>query len=193
MTPPRQDTATQLLIEWGAGNRDVLDRLMPLMYDELRRLAHRYLQRERSGHTLQTTALVHEAYLNLIDQDRAQWENRAHFFAIAARVMRRILLMHARKKRAAKRGGGVPHLSLDEGAIVSGDQAEELIALDDALQRLEHMDERLGRVVECRYFAGLTIEETAEALDVSPATVKRDWRTAKAWLYQALAADPETT
>jgi len=190
---PSPSDVTQLLIEWSAGNRALLDELMPHVYDELRRLARRHLQRERPGHTLQTTALVHEAYLRLIDQNRVEWQNRAHFFAIAARVMRRILLMHARKKQAAKRGGGAPHLSLDEGAIVSGEQAEELIALDDALQRLEQMDERLGRVVECRYFGGLTIDETAEALDVSPATVKRDWRTAKAWLHRVLRADPEST
>jgi RNA polymerase sigma factor (TIGR02999 family) len=191
--PPSDDSVTQLLLDWTGGNRAALDRLMPLVYDELRRLARRHLQRERSDHTLQTTALVHEAYLKLIDQDRAQWQNRAHFFAIAARAMRRILLMHARKKQAAKRGGGQPHLSLDEGALVTGQRPEEIIALDDALSRLEAMDERLARVVECRYFGGLTIGETAEALDVSPATVKRDWRTAKAWLYRALGGPQLST
>ena len=187
----RQRDATQLLLEWEGTNRDVVDRLMPLVYDELRRLAHRHLRRERSDHTLQTTALVHEAYLNLINQDRVRWKNRAHFFAIAARVMRRILLMHARKKQALKRGGGHAHVSIDEVPVVSNENPEELIALDDALARLEELDERLPRVVECRYFGGLTVRETAEALDVSPATVKRDWRTAKAWLYRALQDPPQ--
>lgn len=187
MAQVRQDEVTQLLLDWSGGNRDVLDRLMPVVYDELRRLAHQHLRRERSGHTLQTTALVHEAYLNLIKQDRARWQNRAHFFAIAAQAMRRILLMYARKRNAVKRGGGARKLPLNDVVVVSNDRMEEFIAIDDALTRLEAMDERLARVVEYRYFGGLTIEETAEVLDLSPATIKRDWRTAKAWLYRAMS------
>jgi RNA polymerase sigma factor (TIGR02999 family) len=187
----RQMSATQLLLEWQGSNREVIDRLMPLVYDELRRLAHFHLRRERAGHTLQTTALVHEAYLNLIKQDRVDWQNRAHFFAIASRVMRRVLLMHARKKQALKRGGGHPHVPVDEVSVVSTENPEEVIALDDALSRLEALDDRLARVVECRHFGGLTVKETAVALDVSPATVKRDWRTAKAWLYRALGSTPQ--
>jgi len=182
----RQLDATQLLLEWDGTNRKVLDQLMPLVYDELRCLAHRHLRRERADHTLQTTALVHEAYLNLINQDRVRWQNRAHFFAIASRVMRRILLMHARKKQALKRGGEHTHVSIDEVPVISDENPEEVIALDDALSRLGALDERLARVVECRYFGGLTVKETAAALDVSSATVKRDWRVAKAWLYRAL-------
>lgn len=186
----RQTDATQLLLDWQGSNREVLDRLMPLVYNELRGLAHFHLRRERADHTLQTTALVHEAYLNLINQDRVRWENRAHFFAIASRVMRRILLMHARKRQAIKREGGHAHVSIDDVPVVSSENPEEVIALDDALSRLEALDERLGRVVECRYFGGLTVKETAVALDVSPATVKRDWRVAKAWLYRALHSTP---
>ena len=188
MAPPPSDV-TQLLQAWNGDNREVLDRLTPLVYEELRRLASRHLRRERPGHTLTTTALVHEAYLNLVDQDRVQWQNRAHFFAIAARCMRRILLMHARKRRAAKRGGGTPNLPLDDVIVVSEARADELLALNDALSKLEAMDERLGHVVECRYFGGLTIEETAEVLGVSTATVKRDWRTARAWLHRALSQE----
>jgi RNA polymerase sigma factor (TIGR02999 family) len=184
--PPNRSDATQLLLQWDGTNREVLDRLMPLVYDELRRLARRHLQRERADHTLQTTELVHEAYLNLIHQDRARWQNRAHFFAIASRAMRRVLLMHARKKQAAKRGGGERPHSLDEVTVATEEHPLELIALDDALSQLETLDERLARVVECRYFGGLTVEETAEALGISAATVKRDWRTAKAWLYHSL-------
>jgi RNA polymerase sigma factor (TIGR02999 family) len=187
----RRADATQLLLSWKGTNREVLDQLLPLVYDELRRLAHRHLRRERADHTLQTTALVHEAYLNLINQDQVRWQNRAHFFAIAARVMRRILLMHARKKQALKRGGGCAHVSIEDVPVVSTENPEEVIALDDALSRLEALDDRLARVVECRYFGGLTVKETAEALDVSPATVKRDWRTAKAWLYRALQDSPQ--
>lgn len=186
-TPPSD--VTQLLLAWDGDNREVLDRLTPLVYEELRRLASRHLHHERPGHTLTTTALVHEAYVKLVDQDRAQWQNRAHFFAIAAQCMRRILLMHARKRRAAKRGGGQPDLPLDDVIVVSEARADELLALNDALSQLEAMDERLGQVVECRYFGGLTIEETAEVLGVSAATVKRDWRTARAWLHRALSQD----
>lgn len=177
---------TQLLIDWGEGDQDALDDLLPLVYEELRRLAHCHLRHERRGHTLGTTALVHEAYFNLVDQRRVAWKNRSHFFGIASQAMRRVLLMYARHRRALKRGGEQEKIPLDDVLVVSEERAEEWIALDEALTRLEAMDERLARVVECRYFGGLTIEETAEALEISPATVKREWRTARAWLHQTL-------
>lgn len=186
-----QGDVTQLLLDWDGSNRAVLDQLMPLVYDELHRLAHRHLAHERPGHTLSTTALVHEAYLNLVDQDRARWQNRAHFFALAAQAMRRILMMHARKHKADKRGGGQARLPLDDVIVVSAERADELLALDEALSQLEAMDARLGKIVECRYFGGLTIEETAEVLDISPATVKRDWRTARAWLHRILSQNDD--
>lgn len=187
MALPSQGEVTALLLAWDGRNRDVLDRLMPLLYDELHRLAHRHLAHERAGHTLTTTALVHEAYLQLVDQERAAWQNRAHFFALAAQAMRRILLMHARRHQAAKRGGGLRPLPLDDVLLVSAERADALVALDEALARLEALDARLGQVVELRYFGGLTVEETAEMLGRSPATVKRDWRTARAWLHRALS------
>lgn len=180
---------TRLLVEWRDGDGDAVDRLMPLVYDELRRLAHLHLRKERSGHTLNTTALVHEAFLNLVDQDHVPWQNRSHFYAIASRVMRRVLIWYARKRNRLKRGGGVPNLPLDEVVLVSDDRVEELLALDQALVKLEAMDERMCRVVECRYFGGLTIVETAEVLSVSPATVKLDWKAAKAWLLRELGPE----
>lgn len=184
MTPEDHDV-TQLLRRWGAGNRQALEELLPIIYDELRRVARQYLRRERVGQTLQTTALVHEAYLKLIDQRSVNWQNRAHFFAIAAQAMRRILIDHARRRTAGKRGSG-EKISLDEAAPVPNDRDENLLALDDALRQLELIDPQQSRVIELRYFGGLTIEETAEAMNLSPATVKREWAMARAWLYSAL-------
>jgi len=179
-------TITELLIEWGNGDRAALDRLTPLVYDELRQMARTYLRGERPDHTLQATALVHEAYLRLVEQHSVSWQNRAHFFGIASQIMRRILVNHALARKAAKRGGGVTKLSLDE-AVSSADGREvELIALDEALQELEKLDPRQSHIVELRYFGGLSIEETAEVLDLSPATVKREWDTARLWLCRRL-------
>jgi RNA polymerase sigma factor (TIGR02999 family) len=171
-----------------------LERLLPLVYDQLRRVAHHQLGAEPTGHTLSTTALVHEAYLKLVDQTRVQWQDRAHFFAIASRAMRRILIDYARRHRAARRGGltdGTPHvpISLDEVDIPVAERAEALLALDEALQRLERFDARLAQVVECRFFAGLTEAETAAALEVSQRTVAREWAVARGWLYQELRHD----
>ena len=179
---------TRLLQDCSVGNREALDKLLPLVYDELRRLAHSYLTRERPDHTLQTTALVHEAYLKLIDQRSVNWQDRAQFFAISAQAMRRILLDNARRHTAVKRGSGGQKVSLDEVATVSGDAANEsLIALDIALQKLEAIDAEQSRIVELRYFGGLTIEETAEVLQASPSTVQREWTIARAWLYKTIA------
>jgi RNA polymerase sigma factor (TIGR02999 family) len=182
---------TALLIAWRAGDEDALDQLFPRVYDELRQIAHRHLAREHEGHTLSTTALVHEAYLKLVDQTRAQWTDRAHFFAVAARVMRRILVDYARRHQAKKRGGPAAPLPLDDEALgnatlVADERADMLLALDEALTRLAGIDERLSRVVECRFFGGLTEEETAHALSVTARTVRRDWVKAKGWLHQAL-------
>lgn len=179
---------TRLLLDWSGGSRQALDKLLPLVYDELRRLAHSYLTRERREHTLQTTALVHEAYLKLIDQRSVNWQNRAQFFALSAQAMRRILIDSARRRTAVKRGSGGAQISLDEAATVSGDTANEsLLALDIALQELEKVDAEQSRIVELRYFGGLTIEETAEVMNSSPASVKREWAMARAWLYRAMA------
>jgi RNA polymerase sigma-70 factor (ECF subfamily) len=177
---------TQLLAAWGEGDRSALDRLLPLVAEELHRLAHRYMSREREGHTLQTTALVNEAYLKLIDQRNVRWQNRAHFFGIAAQLMRRILIDHARKHLGANSGGGKT-ISLDDVAVVSDERAAELVALDDALADLSRMDERKGRVVELRYFGGLSVSEIAEVLSVSEDTITRDWRRAKAFLRRELS------
>jgi len=174
---------TRLLIQLTDGNRTVLDDLLPLVYGELRSLAANYLRRERSAHTLQPTALVHEAYLRLIDQSQVRWQNRAHFFGVAAQMMRRILVDHARGHNAEKRGGEIPKLSLDENVDVTDERATDLIALDDALTALAALDEQKSRIVELRFFGGLSVEETAEVLGVSAPTVKRQWRMAKAWLY----------
>jgi RNA polymerase sigma-70 factor (ECF subfamily) len=178
---------TQLLKKWSEGNQEVLDKLMPLVYDELRRQASRYLRRERANHTLQTTALIHEAYMKLIDQNQVQWQNRTHFFAIAAQAMRRILVDYARERNRDKRGGAAENLPLEEAAfVVSQEKGVDLVALDEALTRLAEFDERQARVVELRYFSGLSIDETAEILGISNVTVRRDWNMAKAWLHQQI-------
>ena len=179
-------SVTQLLIAWGNGDRRALDQMLPLVYEELRRLAAHYLSREPTGHTLQPTALVHEAYLRLIDQRRADWTNRAQFLGLAAGMMRRILVNRARDRVAAKRGGGAERVSLSLVDAASGGPDVELIALEDALERLAALDPRKSRVVELKFFGGLTIEEIAEVLQVSGATVEREWSFARAWLYDAI-------
>ncbi len=184
--PSSQIEVTQLLLDWGNGDKAALDKLVPVVYQELRRLAGYYMRRERPGHTLQTSALVNEAYMRLVDYKQMRWQSRAHFFAVAAQAMRRILVEHARKRHFAKRGGGAVQVSLDEAATVSEKQAADLIALDDALTGLEAIDPRKSRIVELRYIGGLNIEETAEVLGISPATVQREWRAAKAWLYREI-------
>jgi RNA polymerase sigma factor (TIGR02999 family) len=183
---PLAHELTQLLIDWSNGSQDAVEQLFPLVYEELRRLAHRYMRRERPGHTLQTTAVIHEAYFRLIDQKHVQWQNRAHFFAIAAQMMRRILITHAQSRAYAKRGGGALKVSLDEAAVLSQARAGELIALDEALKGLAVIDVRRSQVVELRFFGGLNNEEIAEVLKISPNTVTRDWNVAKAWLYREM-------
>jgi RNA polymerase sigma-70 factor (ECF subfamily) len=184
-TPSPQEMS-QLLAAWSDGDREALDRLLPLVERELHRLAHQYMGRERPDHTLQTTALVNEAYMRLVDQTRVRWQNRAHFFAIAAQTMRRILIDHARRRRYDKRGGGARPLPLDEAAHITDERAAELVALDDALGLLQEVDERKARVVELRYFGGLTVEETAEVLKLSPDTIGREWRRARAFLLREM-------
>ncbi len=181
---------TRLLSEYEAGDREALERLLPLVYDELRRLAAHYLRGERPGHTLQPTALVHEAWFKLVDQRDVRWQNRAHFLGVAAQQMRRILVDHARGHNRYKRGGDQVRLPLDDARDVPEERDVDLVRLDDALRDLAAIDPQQSRVVELRYFGGLTIEETAEAIGVSPATVKRDWAMARAWLHRALV--PET-
>lgn len=183
---PGSDEVTRLLDKWRAGETEAFESLIPLVYEELRRLAHHHLQKERTGHTLHTTDLVHEAYLNLAAKEGAVWQNRTHFFAVAAHAMRGILIDYARRRNRKKRGGGMPDLHLDDVQVCTEDKLEDLLTLDQAMHMLAEIDSRLCRIVECRYFAGLTIEETAEALGVSPATVKRDWKVAKAWLHRAV-------
>jgi RNA polymerase sigma factor (TIGR02999 family) len=178
---------TQLLLAWGQGDEKALEKLMPLVHDELRRMARRYMNRQRPGHTLQTTALVNEAYLRLIDASQVRWQDRAHFFAVSAQLMRRILVDFARAKSNLKRGGGAQQLSLEEAMEVSNERAADLVALDDALKALENMNPRQCRIVELRYFGGLSEEETAEALKISERTVRRDWSLARAWLYRELS------
>jgi RNA polymerase sigma factor (TIGR02999 family) len=178
---------TQLLAEWSDGNQTALDKLYPLVYDELHRMARRYMNREPKGHTLQTTALINEAYVRLVDQKHVHWANRAHFFAISAQIMRRILIDHARRHAYAKRGGGAEKISLDETAIVAKERAPDLLVLDEALNRLAEIDPRRGQVVELRYFGGLNNEEIAGVLKISENTVTRDWNMARAWLYQELS------
>jgi RNA polymerase sigma factor (TIGR02999 family) len=180
-------------VAWGRGDAAAFDQLVPLVHDELRRLARRYMAGERPGHMLQATALVNEAYLRLVEINQVQWQNRAHFFAMSARVMRRILVDAARAQGNDKRGGGVLKVSLDEGLLVSTQPGHDLVALDDALQALEAVHPRKSQVVELRFFGGLSIEETGEALHVSPDTVKRDWRFAKLWLLRELKAGNGTT
>ena len=179
---------TRLLADWRGGDHSALDKLMLLIYDELRVLARRYMKRERSNHTLQTTALVNEAYLRLLGQQQADWQNRAHFFAVAARVMRHLLVDHARSRRYARRGGSALRITLDETVAASPEESVDLLALNEALGRLNTMDERMCRIVELRYFSGLSVEETAEVLGVSAITIKREWLKAKAWLYRELSS-----
>ena len=188
-SPDPTDTqpVTELLLELRDGRAGAMDRLLPLVYEELRRVAHRALRGERTGHTLGTTGLVHEAYLRLADQTRLEYRDRAHFFGIAARAMRQILVDYARRHRAAKRGGARPVVSLDEGLHTIEDRAEGLLALDEALSDLEALDPRLGQIVLCRFFGGLTEEETAEVVGVTSRTVRRDWLKAKGWLHHQLS------
>lgn len=185
MSDSSSHEVTQILQEWNTSD-DAQARLMPLVYDELRRLAQRYLRRERPDHTLQPTALVHEAYLRLVDQSRVEWQNRAHFYHVAAQMMRRILIDHARAHASEKRGGHEPRLSLNEADILPQERASDLLALDEALKRLAETDERKSRVVELRFFGGLSVKESAEVLGVHTATVERDWVVAKAWLYREI-------
>lgn len=179
---------TALLCRWSAGDEKAPEQLMPLVYQELRDLARRYLQRERGGHTLQPTALVHEAYLRMVDQSRIQWQNRAQFFGIAAQLMRRILVDHARAHVAAKRGGNAQRISLDDAQISPEERAAELVELDAALTELAAVDDRKSRIVELRFFGGLSIDETAEAMGLNSATVRRDWTVAKTWLHHRIRA-----
>src|SRR5215216_7501880 len=184
---PSLDQITQLLKDWGNADQAARDLLIPLVYEELRRMAHQHMRKERPGHTLQTSALVHEAFVRLVESNRVQWQNRAHFFGIAARMMRRILVDHARSRQYAKRGGDVRRVSLDEVAIVSEERAADVVALDDALNSLAAVDQRKSQGVELRFFGGLSIDETATVLEVSPDTVMRDWSMAKTWLHRALS------
>jgi RNA polymerase sigma factor (TIGR02999 family) len=186
MKEPSPKQVTELLVAWGNGDLHALEELMPLVYRELRRLAHGRLGRERPDHTLQTTALVHEAYLRLVDQQEAKWQNRAQFFAVAAQMMRRILVDYARARQYGKRGGDAQNIELDEAMVVSRDRAAAVVALDELLMSLAELDPRMSRVVELRFFGGLSVEETAEILRISPGTVKRDWTLAKAWLQREM-------
>jgi RNA polymerase sigma factor (TIGR02999 family) len=192
---PKSPEVTRLLIDWSNGRREARERLLPIVYEELRRMAQRQMRQERTGHTLQATALVHEAYLKLVDQRRVSWRNRAHFFGVAAKMMRRILVDHARSHATEKRGGDWERLSLDEAPLIAVDAVVDLVGLDGALDRLAVLDEQQAKVVELRYFGGLTIDETAEVLHISPATVSREWTVAKAWLFgeltgKAVRTDP---
>ena len=177
---------TQLLADWGKGDRSALDKLLPLVHSELRRIAQRQMSQERPGHTLQATALVNEAYLKLAGQQGFDWQNRAHFFAVCAQVMRHILIDHARAHARDKRGGGAVKVSLNDALVVAEDQAAHFIALDEALRVLERLDPQKGKLVELRYFGGLSVEEAAEVMNVSPRTVRREWQRAKAWLYRMM-------
>jgi RNA polymerase sigma-70 factor (ECF subfamily) len=179
-------SVSELLSDWAHGDRAALDQLIPLVYGELRRLAHRYLRKERAGHSLQTSALVNEAFIRLVQQHQPHYQDRAHFLAIAATLMRRILVDHARRKGYAKRGPNAEKVSLDERLLLFHKQAADVIAVDEALKELDALDRRKGRIVELRFFAGLSIEETAAALAISTATVEREWRTARAWLHRAM-------
>lgn len=183
----QQSQVTQLLVKWNNGDEQALESLMPLVYGELKRLAGSYLRRERPDHTLQSAALVNEAYVRLVDQKQVRWQNRAHFFGIAAQMMRRILVDHARGRRAAKRGSGIELLELNEALDQAQRQGIDLLGLDTALQALEKLDPQQGRIVELRFFSGLSIEETATVLGISPATVKREWALARAWLYREVS------
>ena len=191
MTTPYRSAqeVTQLLGHWSSGDERALEKLIPLVQPELHRLAHYYMSRERAGHTLQTTALLNEAYLQLTDETQPRWQNRAHFMAVAAQLMRRIMVDHARARHALKRGAGAIRVTLDETALVTQERAEELLALDEALEKLAEFDRRRCQIVELRYFGGLTVEEIADVLKVHPNTVMRDWRAAKAWLYAELTTE----
>jgi len=192
MEPAPSPEITRLLQAWGSGDAQALERLTPLVYGELRRIARRYMQREYRGHTLQTTALVNEAYIRLVDGAGVRWQDRAHFFAISSQMMRRILVDAARARGSAKRGGPAARVSLDEGMIVAKGRDRQLIALDDALERLSQFDARKAKVIALRFFGGLNVEETAEVLQISPQSVMRDWKLAKAWLSRDMgAASPE--
>jgi RNA polymerase sigma factor (TIGR02999 family) len=184
--PASSERVSKLLLNWGQGDQGAREALIPLVYDELRRLARRYLRRERPDHTLQSAALVNEAYLRLIRQEHPQWQNRAHFFGVAAQLMRHILVDHARNRAAAKRGAGAPRLTLDPDVALPQERDVDLIALDDALNQLAALDPQQSRLVELRFFGGLSIEETSVVLGVSPATVKREWATARAWLKREM-------
>jgi len=186
---PRSHEVTQLLLAWSGGDEQALDRLVPLVYDELRRLAQSYMRRERADHTLQTTALIHEAYLRLIDANRVQWRNRAHFFGVASRLMRQILVTIARERGAQKRGGGAEQVSLDEGMMIDEGRDEDLVALDEALGELAQIDARKAQVVEMRFFGGLTEDVTAATPNVDTETVRRDWRLARSWLRRELSGE----
>lgn len=187
---PDSPPLTELLREASNGNRAALDQLVPRLYQELRHLAHRRLQQERQDHTLSTTALVHEAYLKLIDQERVAWRDRAHFFGVAAQMMRRILIDYARTAQRLKRGGGQVAVALEDDLVAAPDRSAEVLAIDEALTRLARLDPQQARVVECRFFGGMTVEETAEALGISTATVKRDWKVARLWLYREVQQGP---
>ena len=184
ISPPE---VTQLLADWGRGDRSALEKLLPLVHAELRLIARRQMSHERPGHTLQATALVNEAYLKLAGRQEFEWQNRAHFFAVAAQVMRHILIDHARAHARDKRGGGAIQVSLNEAAVLAEDQAAHFVALDEALRTLEELDPQKGRIVELRYFGGLSIEDTADVLDISPRTVRREWQRARAWLYRMIS------
>jgi RNA polymerase sigma factor (TIGR02999 family) len=188
LSSTRQEV-TRLLGDWSGGDERALEKLFPLVEPELHRLAHHYMSRERAGHTLQTTAVLNEAYLRLVENTQPPWQNRSHFVAAAAQLMRRIMVDHARERHSLKRGGGALRVTLDEAAWVTEKRSEELLALDDALQTLAAQDGRKSQIVELRYFGGLTVEETAEFLKLSPRTVEREWTMAKAWLYRALSAE----
>jgi len=185
--PLESPDVTQLLKDWNGGDEAAADRLMPLVHEELRRLAHQYMRREKPGHTLQTSALVNEAYVRLVDQSKIQWESRAHFFGIAARLMRQILVDQARRKNFAKRGGGAIRVSLDSANAIAQEQSANVMALDEALKTLEQTDPRKSQIVELRFFGGMSIEETAEALKISPGTVMREWTFARAWLRNEMS------
>lgn len=186
MCPASSGRVSKLLINWGQGDLDAREALIPLVYGELRRVARRYLGRERPDHTLQSAALVHEAYLRLVHKEPPQWQNRAHFFGVAAQLMRHLLVDHARNRRAAKRGAGAPRLSLDAQMVLPQKREVDLVALDDALNKLARLDAQQSRLIELRFFGGLSIEETAVVLGISPATVKREWATARAWLQREM-------
>jgi RNA polymerase sigma factor (TIGR02999 family) len=181
---------TELLVRWRGGDQQALDSLFPLVYSELRQIAHHYLQRERSDHTLQSTALVHEAYVRLVGHNVPQWQDRAHFFGVAARVMRQVLVEYARNHQAAKRGGGACKVTLEEGLQAPQPMNLDVIMLDDALKNLANLDPQQSRIVELRFFAGLSIEDTSEVLGISPATVSREWTTARAWLHREISRGP---